>query len=196
MRALTTTDQQVQKEREIETLSNATSQHNAQLASQTAEADEMKNAIATLTTTRDGHAVHLAELKSRLQATRSAIATRRAALKQQQQYLSGQASQNGPELEMWERGLGMRIEATGLEDRLRFVFIGVDERRADKEHWFEADMSGVSGRAYEVVNSKPRLDPARVEPLVKQMCEKEQLGAFLKGMREIFVEDGRPSSRH
>lgn len=89
-----------------------------------------------------------------------------------------------PELRFWEHCLGLRIEGTGVEDQLRFVYVCVDEREPEKEVWFELNMGG---KEYEVVNTKPRLEKESVEEAQDRLHETRELAVFLKGMRGLFL---------
>lgn len=89
-----------------------------------------------------------------------------------------------PELRFWEHCLGLRIEGTGVDDQLRFVYACVDEREPEKEVWFELNMSG---RDFEVVDTKPRLEKESVEEVQNRLHDTKELGAFLKSMRNLFL---------
>jgi len=145
----------------------------------------MQTAIASLTSTRDMRAQHLAALQSRLATAKTAMAQRKAAQKAHAAELTQQGEANAEELAFWEAGLGMRIEGTGGEDRIRFVFVGCDGRKKEKEASFELDMS----RGYEVVECRPVLDAERVRKVTDRMVESEDLQGFLSGMRRLFVEE-------
>jgi len=147
----------------------------------------MQTAIASLTSTRDMRAQHLAALQSRLATVRAAITQRKAAQKAHAAELAQQGEQNAEELAFWEAGLGMRIEGTRGEDRIRFVFTGCDGKRKEREASFELDMC----RGYQVVECRPGLDAERVRKVVERMVEGEDLRGFLGGMRRLFVEEFR-----
>lgn len=145
----------------------------------------MQTAVACLTATRDARAAHLASLQSRLASAQSAMATRRAAQKAHATALAKQGAQNAAELAFWESGLGLRIEGTGGEERIRFVFVGCDVKRREREAWFELDMN----RGYEVVECSPALEGERVRKVTERMSEGEDLRSFLSGMRTLFREE-------
>ncbi len=71
-------------------------------------------------------------------------------------------------------------------DRLKFVFSNLDERDWEKEAWFELD---TERREYRVVGCRPKADDGAVEACVERLNESRDLGAFLRGMREIFVKE-------
>lgn len=145
----------------------------------------MHSAIDSLTQTRDARAAHLATLRTRLAAAKTAIASLKAAQRQHAAALASQGAQNGAELEFWEEALGLRIEGAGREDRVRFVFAGCDGRKREREAWCELDLA----RGYEVVECRPRLDGERVRKVCERMGEGEDLRGFLVGMRGLFCEE-------
>lgn len=77
------------------------------------------------------------------------------------------------------------MEATGVEDCLRFVFACIDERDAERECWFELD---IGGRDYEVGSTKPRLNRDEVDAAQDALNEAKEMGPFLKAMRCLFAE--------
>lgn len=145
----------------------------------------MQTAIASLTATRDVRAEHLSSLQTRLAAANKAVSSRKAAQRAHAAEMAQQDAQNAVELAFWERGLGLRIEGTGREDRVRFVFGGCDVKRREREVWFELDMSGV----YEVVECRPGLEEDKVRKVTERMSEGEDLRGFLGGMRRLFCEE-------
>ena len=70
-------------------------------------------------------------------------------------------------------------------DRLKFVFTHMDERDWEKEAWFELS---TEKRDYEIKGRKPKLEGDRLERCVEVLNQNRDLGMFLKGMRELFVE--------
>ncbi|KAF2010142.1 hypothetical protein BU24DRAFT_356941 [Aaosphaeria arxii CBS 175.79] len=173
--------------RAIEILHLKTSQHRQTLAKESAETSEMHTAISTLTTQRDALLTTRDALRAQIAEAQRAVSARRDAQAKHRRYLDGQARYNEPELEFWERYLGLRIEGLGKEDRLRFVYEGVCEREWEREAWFELD---TSEREYRVLEVRPEgaVDREAVERVVERLNESRDLGGFLKGMREVFVE--------
>lgn len=151
----------------------------------------MQTSIASLTSTRDARAAHLSALQSRLAAARATIASRKAAQWRYAEQLAEQGGLNEVELAFWEKGLGLRVEGTGREDRIRFVFLGcgrgggAGRRKGGREASFELDMS----RGYEVVECRPALEVERVKKVMERMSEGEDLKGFLAGMRRLFGEE-------
>jgi kinetochore protein Spc25 len=78
----------------------------------------------------------------------------------------------------------MRIEGTGVDDRLKFVFICLDERDSERECWFELQMGG---REHEVAGTKPRLDRDEVDSAQDKLNGSGDLAGFLKAMRSLFI---------
>lgn len=148
----------------------------------------MEEAIEALTQQREEHLERRDRLKADIATVQATIKQKREAQAQHQRGLEAQARQNIPELRFWERCLGLRIEASGfdgVEDQLRFVFLGADERDEENECWFELAMGG---REYAVAETQPKLESDSVDEAVEKLNEHRELGAFLKAMRVLFVE--------
>ena len=145
----------------------------------------MHDAIHTLTQQKDEHLARRSELKEEIASVQASIKQRREAQATHQRSLDAQAKHNIPELRFWEHCLGLRIEGTGTEDLLRFVYVCVDERDPERECWFELEMGGSE---YEVAATKPKLDRDAVDEVKERMFESRDLGGFLKSMRALFVQ--------
>lgn len=146
----------------------------------------MHDAIRALSEQKEQHLSRRDQLKEDIASVQAAIKQRRDAQATYQRSLDMQARHNIPELRFWEHVLGLRIEGTGVEDCLRFVFMCVDERESGKECWFELNMEGGE---YVVGATKPKLDREAVDELLQErLCEGRELGGFLKGIRALFVQ--------
>lgn len=144
----------------------------------------MHAAIRSLTQQRDEHLAQRDNLKAEIVLIQGSIRQRKELQAAYQRSLDAQARHNMPELRFWEHCLGLRIEGTGVDDQLRFVYACVDEREPEKEVWFELNMSG---RDFEVVDTKPRLEKESVEEVQNRLHDTKELGAFLKSMRNLFL---------
>lgn len=173
------------KRQDLEIVEQTTSQHHASVSAQTAETAEMQSAIASITERRDAHAAHRDELRAEIRTIQKQISQRQAAQSAHARDVDAQARLNLPELDFWETYLGMRIDGAGQADRLKFVFNCVDERDWDREAWFELD---TERRDYSVVAVRPKVEEGEVEACVERLNESRDLGAFLKGMREVFTK--------
>ena len=178
------TDQKRQQRQAISETESKASNHANIIAKESVESEEMHDAIRALNLQRDEHLSRRDQLKSEVTYIQSSIRQHREAQAAYQRSLDAQAQHNAPELQFWERCLGMRMEATGVEDQLRFIFVCIDERDAEREGWFDLQMSG---REYEVVGTKPRLDREDVSQVQERLNETKELGGFLKEMRGLFV---------
>ncbi|OCK80158.1 hypothetical protein K432DRAFT_353569 [Lepidopterella palustris CBS 459.81] len=178
-------EDQRMKKRDIEILTLKSSTHAQTLAKESAEKDEMKSAIASLTSQRDERLANRDALKARISEVQKAISARREAQLKHRRYLDGQARYNEPELDFWESYLSLRIEGVGQQDRLKFVFTNVSEREWEREAWFELD---TSEREYKVGQYRPKVEREEVERVLERLNETRDLATFLKGMRELFVE--------
>jgi len=173
------------KKRDIEILELKQTQHSQTLAKESAEKTEMHSAITTLTAQRDERLTHRDALRSQIADVQKSIAARREAQLKHRRYLDGQSRYNEPELDFWESYLGLRIEGLGKADRLKFVYTNVCEREWDREAWFELD---TGEREYKVREVKPKVESEDIERVLERLNETRDLAAFLKGMRELFVE--------
>lgn len=144
----------------------------------------MHEAIRSLTAQKEEHVARRDQIKTEIAAVQSSIRQKREAQAAHQRTLDEQARHNVPELRFWENCLSMRIEATGVDDRLRFVFLCIDERDAERECWFDFH---IGRKDYTVVSTKPRLDKDDVESVQERLNETQELGGFLKGMRMLFA---------
>lgn len=174
------------KHKDIEILAQRSSHHAASLSAQEAETAEMESAIAAITQQRDSHAQHRDRLRSEVASLNKQIAARRSAQQAHTKELEAQSRLNVPELDFWETYLGLRIEGAGQVDRLKFVFSNLDDRDWEKEAWFELD---TERREYRVVGCRPKVEQGDVEACVERLNESRDLGAFLKGMREVFAKE-------
>ncbi|KAF1950121.1 hypothetical protein CC80DRAFT_456227 [Byssothecium circinans] len=178
-------EDQRMKKRDIEILQLKQTQHTSTLAKESAETTEMHAAIAQLTSARDERLAHRDALRHQIAEVQKAVSARREAQLKHRRYLDGQSRYNEPELEFWESYLGLRIEGLGKADRLKFVYTNVCEREWEREAWFELD---TSEREYRVEEMRPKVEREEVERVLERLNETRDLAAFLKGMRELFVE--------
>ncbi|KAI9711447.1 MAG: kinetochore-associated Ndc80 complex subunit spc25 [Candelaria pacifica] len=178
-------EDQRMKKKDIEILSLKSNTHAQTVSKEAQETSEMHAAIDTLTTQRDARAAARDRLKQQIAETKKSIAQQHEAQQKHARYLDGQQRFNIPELDFWHDYLCMRIEGAGVEDQLKFVYTHVDERDWEREALFEL---GMGKREYEVLHCKPKIEGEKVAACVEKLNESRDLGAFLKGMRELFVE--------
>ncbi|KAK3088944.1 kinetochore-associated Ndc80 complex subunit spc25, partial [Teratosphaeriaceae sp. CCFEE 6253] len=120
----------------------------------------MHAAIHSLAEQKEDHLARRDALKAEIADAQAAVKQRREAQAAHQRSLDAQARHNIPELRFWEHCLGLRIEGTGVDDCLRFVYLCVDERDPEKDCWFDLQMGG---REYEVGATKPKLSQNDVD---------------------------------
>ncbi|KAH8906604.1 hypothetical protein BR93DRAFT_958799 [Coniochaeta sp. PMI_546] len=178
-------EDQRMKRKDIEILQLKTNTHQQIVAKETAETREMQSAIAALQTQHDAQVTARDALKAQIAATQREIEARLAAQAAHRRQVEAQSRFNVPELDFWVSTLCLRIEGAGQDDRLKFVYTHVDEREWEREAWFELD---TSGRDYEVLHCRPKLEKERVERVMEKVNETRELAVMLKGMRELFVE--------
>ncbi|KAK9459420.1 chromosome segregation protein Spc25-domain-containing protein [Lipomyces oligophaga] len=100
-----------------------------------------------------------------------------------------QTSLNVPELEFWEKYLGLRIEAVH-DDHLKFVFTLVDDSNWDKEYYAVVDLSC---HDYQVPESQPELATEVLEPILARLNSSREFGRFLKEIRAGLKASGLTS---
>jgi kinetochore protein Spc25, fungi type len=182
---LFTAEDERMRKRDIEIMSLKTNTHSQNVAKEEQEAAEMNEAIESLSAQRDERTAARDMLKEQIYEVQKALSARREAQQKHARYLDSQARYNLPELEFWQDYLCLRIEGAGVEDRLKFVFTHVNDRNWEQEAWFELSMGK---REYEVSTCRPKVDRENVDEVLNRLNESRELAAFLKGMRELFVE--------
>ena len=178
-------EEKLAKERAIEDVRQKLQAHERDVGKEQAEAKEVETALESVTIQRDARAGERHRLKEEVAATHKAIGQHVEAQRAHAAQLDAQARFNAPELDFWTDVLALRLEGTGRVDRLRFAFTHIDERDWEREAWFELC---TERRDYEVADCRPRLDAERLERCVETLNGSRDLGRFLKGMRELFVE--------
>ncbi|KAI9713901.1 MAG: kinetochore-associated Ndc80 complex subunit spc25 [Bogoriella megaspora] len=178
-------DDQRMRKRDIEIVDLKLQTHSQSLSKEAQETTEMESAIAELSSQRDEKTSQRDYLREQVAETQKAIAARREAQQKHARYLDSQARFNVPELDFWQDYLCLRIEGAGIEDRLKFVYTHVDERDWEREAWFEIDMGS---REYQVLHYKPKVEREAVDEVLEKLNESRDIGAFLKGMRMLFVQ--------
>lgn len=138
---------------------------------------------------REEHLARRDHLKSEIAAAQGVIKQRREAQAAHQRALDAQARQNVPELRFWEECLGLRIEGSGVMDRLRFVFVGLEAKGKGEECWFDLDMGG---REFQIVGCQPVLEEDEVQGAMEVFRE-TGVGGMLKRMRMLFARAVRES---
>lgn len=145
----------------------------------------MQSAIHSLKEQKEDHSSRRDALREEVSSVQAQIKHRREGQAAHQRSLDAQARHNIPELRFWEHCLGLRIDGTGVEDVLRFVYVCVDERDPEKECWFDLNMGG---KECEIAGSDPKLEAENVEEVQEKLNESRELGGFLKGMRDLLLE--------
>ena len=172
------------RSKDIEVLAQKSAQHLSSLSAQEAETQAAREEIAAITSSRDANAQHRDRLRGEIAQYNKQISQRKLAQAAHAEEIEAQARLNVPELDFWETYLGMRIEGAGQVDRLKFVFSNWDERDWNREAWFELD---TERRDYRVIMCRPKMEEGEVDTCVERLNESRDLGAFLRGMREVFV---------
>ena len=179
-------DDQDMKKRDIEILSQQATTHAQSLAKEATETAEMYAAISSITTQRNERSAQRDRLRDEIASIQKVIAQRLEAQRQHATRLDAQARFNNPELDFWTDYLCLRIEGVpGVLDRLRFIFSHIDEQDWAKEAWFDLD---TAQRDYSISEYRPKMEAERLERCLEKLNENRDIGEFLKGMRELFVE--------
>ena len=179
------TEDQKMKERGIDILSSKSAIHIQTIAKEAAETSEMRSAIESITAQRDERIMDRDRLKAEIASTQKLIAQRLEAQKAHAAKMDAQARYNLPELDFWTDYLCMRIEGLGRADELKFVFTHVDAQDWEKEGSFELHMTE---HEYQVEKCRPKVDKQALGRVVDKVNEGRDVAAFLKNMRELFVE--------
>ncbi|KAG0636426.1 chromosome segregation protein Spc25-domain-containing protein [Tuber brumale] len=156
------------------------------VAKEQQEAVEAERAIAEMDRKKQCKLEHKVHLVAQMEATQEAIRKKREIRAEERKALSFQSSRNAPELAFWEDHLGMRIEGAGVTDHLRIVYTHIVDSDWSKEFSFIINMVT---RDYEVIQCRPKLDPAPVAKGVDRLNETRDLTSFLKEMRQLFKEN-------
>lgn len=178
-------EKQRQRQQKISQLESESSSHAHILAKEAQEREEMHEAIRSLTAEREEHTNRRDQLKTEIASVQATIRQKKEAQAAHQRSLDVQARHNVPELRFWETCLGLRMEGTEVDDRLKFVFLRLDRRDEDRECWFEVH---IGGREYEITSCRPRLDRDDMEAAQGRLNETKELGPFLKAIRSLFVD--------
>lgn len=173
------------RKRDLEILALKKAAHEQTLTKEAQETAEMHSAITRLKSQHEERLVTRDKLNAHLEDAQKDLSAKKEAYQKQTSYLDKQARYNEPELHSWEENLGLRIEGAGREDRLKFVFNLLDEKDWHREFWFEVSLDK---RDYEVLACWPNLERDAVNRLLENLNESRELGPFLKGMRELFLQ--------
>lgn len=178
-------EQQRTRKCEIEDVANKSIVHQNTLTKEQQELEEMEEAIAELKAQRQENEARRDDLRAQISEVQKAIHVRRQAQQQHQRQLDDQARHNGPELSFWESNLCMRIDKGGRDDTLKFVFTHIDERKWERECWFELSMGR---RDYSVNETEPQLEREAVDEILARLNETREMAGFLKAMRSLFSD--------
>jgi kinetochore protein Spc25 len=178
-------DQARQRKQAIAEAESKNSSHAHIIAKEAQETDEMHEAIRSLTMQKEEHVARRDQLKAEIASVQSSIRQRREAQAAHQRSLDAQARHNAPELRFWELCLGMRMEASGVDESIKLVFVSIDDRDPERECWFQLNMGG---GVFEVESTKPRLNRDDVDAALERLNETGEMGHFLKTIRTMFVE--------
>ncbi len=173
------------KKRDIEILSQKSHSHQQTLAKEEAEKNEMKAAIASLSTQRDAHLATKESLKQQIADTQKQIEARVASQRARAKEIDAQTRFNIPELDFWETTLCLTIDGAGASDHLKFTFTHIDDRDWTREAFFELD---TGERDYRIPYCKPKLEQDKVDRVVDKLNETRDLRHLMKGMRDLFLE--------
>lgn len=177
---------------QVTTLQSTLSTHSHVLSREQAEKNDMHAQISKLEAHQSNQMAARDRLKTTIAQTQRQIDAKLQAQRDYAERMDGQSRLNGPELSFWETYLGCRIEGAGDEDKVKVVFVFPPakggENSEEREASFELDVPESGSGGYEVVYTKPKLEPARVEKVVQRLNDNRQIGTLLKGMRALFAE--------
>ncbi|KAL9056901.1 MAG: hypothetical protein Q9162_002672 [Coniocarpon cinnabarinum] len=182
-------EQTHQTESQIQRLEREMQNHDGVVKSQESEIETMKREVEDAASVRDQKKEAVEGLRNKERDARRLLTDAKARSKQKKEWLDGQRAQDVKELAFWEDVLGVRMEGTGREDVVRFVFVfeGPAQRASRvREASFELNM----GRGYVVEGCEPPLGEwwGDVQRLGRAMEDSEELSGLLKGMRNLFIK--------
>lgn len=148
------------------------------------ELEESRSAIATYSSKREEMVEANRQLQEQISAARQQIQELRDEQMKQKQSLNTQTSLNGPELEFWERTLGLRIEGAD-EDFIKFVFTQIDPNDGDSEYSVKLDLRE---HDYAVSETVPDVDQAELNKALASLNESRRLNVFLRDVRRLFKQ--------
>lgn len=169
---------------EIEELRQKEVELNKARAKDQKELEESRSAIATYSSKREEMVEANRQLQEQISAARQQIHELRDEQVKQKQSLNTQTSLNGPELEFWERTLGLRIEGAD-EDFIKFVFTQVDPNDGDREYSVTLDLRE---HDYAVSETVPEVDQNELNKVLDTLNESRQLNVFLRDVRRLFKQ--------
>lgn len=108
---------------------------------------------------------------------------RRAELIQYKLSKEQQSDQNLPEVDLYERLLGIKIEAVGL-DLLKFTLVNIDSTVPEKEHCITLD---ISEQDYKIIETVPEIHGnEEIQGFLTKLNDDGDIVLFLKRVRNVF----------
>ncbi|EDO19107.1 hypothetical protein Kpol_2000p75 [Vanderwaltozyma polyspora DSM 70294] len=108
------------------------------------------------------------------------------------EFLSQQIQKDNPEVKIYEKLLGMNIDAT-KPSTLRFSFNNVLETGSNGLNILQIILD-ISGDQYKVVESSPQLTPNATETLETQLNNTNDIPRFLTNARSLLLEASSSTS--
>ncbi|EEB08526.2 kinetochore protein Spc25 [Schizosaccharomyces japonicus yFS275] len=119
-------------------------------------------------------------LAEEIERQQSVLTAKRELKAKEEHHFMKQKSLDNPELQFWEKYLGMRIEGV-REDELRIVFVNIDDKNWKKRFSFHINFME---KLYEVTKCNPPL--SNLEELVERLNKTRNFFRFLKEIRMSF----------
>lgn len=170
---------------EIEELKQKEAELSKARARDQKELEESRSAIATYTSKRGEMIEANNQLQEQISTVRQSIQDVRDEQAKKKQSLNSQTILNGPELDFWERTLGLRIEGADDEDFIKFVFTQIDPNDGDGEYSITLDLTE---HDYAVSKCDPQVDQTGLKAALDNLNENRRLNVFLRDIRRLFKQ--------
>ncbi|KAJ1675066.1 kinetochore-associated Ndc80 complex subunit spc25, partial [Spiromyces aspiralis] len=126
--------------------------------------------------------LEVAELEEELSQLECELEERKRGLERMRGVVESQQKEDRPELEFFERVLGLEIRGGDRDNELVFVFTKVSTIYPDKPYLIAVDLSK---RTYKVSRCEPAI--SKLDQLVDWLNETRDFYSFLKKLRAEFV---------
>lgn len=140
--------------------------------------------VEELASKQDNLIEEKAKLQAGLDELHKSIHETNIRLTMSQSSLAEQVRRDYPELQKYERYLGLKIEVVGA-DSLKFVFNNVDPADLDKEVWCELL---VGGEQFQLGQTSPTLASDIVNIVEGEFNQHKEFVKFLKTIRTLLID--------
>ncbi|BGP18634.1 hypothetical protein JCM10213_004184 [Rhodosporidiobolus nylandii] len=151
------------------------------------EVNEAKEAEAKVLTMGRSLTVQVESLQGEVKEVLNKLEARRELKAKQRAAFAKQASRNAPELEFFEQKLGLKIRGKA-RDVVQFKFHNLDPSSFPRPFSFDLDASA-SSYTLAALSPPSFLPPSVVDPALSRLNTSRDLYAFIREMRQLFVDE-------